>query len=1129
MGLDVDTVRRDYRVHDVAVAYGVALDRNGDEYEACCPFHAEETPSFTVFTGKDGTDRFHCFAGETRVITRNGVRAIRDLAGGVHTVLTRGGVWVDAPFRSFGVQPLMRLSLSRNGVTKDVYATSGHRWFVRAYRREVLTKDLRAGSRLECVLPPLSAERTSPSLAGIQHGYVFGDGTNWRKGTRGYIMGGNRSFMPAYFSGYTIRTYDDRMIVEGLPAGWKEFPETDDKEYLAGFLAGFIAADGHVAKDGTISLAQARREVLERVRDIATLLGIVTYPVTEQVRKGIDGRDSSLFRIHIAASTLPREMILNPELRDRLERSDKKFERHRWNVVSVSESGRVEEVYCAQVDVTHSFALEDFILTGNCFGCGERGDVIDFVMKIKGVNLPEAIRILSGGDAAMPNIAPRANTQARDLYAGIKLAATDEEIEVGKPLRLYNPKRAGHEWEWGKFTPSMVHRYASGMYVLRREMRDGGKETPMVCRVRLASGDECWSRFPFPKPRPLYGLDKLRDGQVILVEGEKCADAMRRATGRNVLSWAGGTQGAKHADWSPLAGRDVILWPDADEPGVTTMRAIGIHIKARANRVRILDVSGAPKGWDVADAIGEGWARERIDGFMRERIRPFDFQDHETTPEVPPERAPEPAAAPVPAKRERVPEHAPVGADGIMSLVGPFSDVAFGSEVFLANEFMMHATHAVGGKIVRADGKFWAYGPTSWREIRDDRLRLAVHGFDAIGVGIKGEPLKLGKRMIDGILHEFGTKVADPLFFDDPSVGVNVRNGTVFVGDDGAVTMSPHNPDDRFRFTIDADFDPSGDLLPPEGTLLHTLLKGAFLDDPDRVDKIGLVSEILGAAAFGLATRVKQPKAFVYLGETANNGKSTIMGLIECLLPKDAVSHLSPASFSDERKIVHLSGKAANTADELSAGAIAGEVFKAAVTGNPVEGRDLFKSAVTFKPLAVHCYTTNVLPRFHGGIDRGLRRRLVVVTFNRVIPDNEIIPDILDRIRNEELGALLRFAIAGAMRLKANGGYTIPPSSAVALNDWLLLDPINEWFEQRIIPAKSEPLEGWYRTSKLFQDFKEWAKDQGYTDRFLPEVNTFGQRLKALPNILVKRRAQGSVAVGVTLRSGWASGDDGPF
>ena len=65
----------------------------------------------------------------------------------------RRRVWVEAPFRSYGVQRLMRLTLTRNGRTKVVHATDEHRWFVpsgalRQQRREKLTKDLQPGDRL---------------------------------------------------------------------------------------------------------------------------------------------------------------------------------------------------------------------------------------------------------------------------------------------------------------------------------------------------------------------------------------------------------------------------------------------------------------------------------------------------------------------------------------------------------------------------------------------------------------------------------------------------------------------------------------------------------------------------------------------------------------------------------------------------------------------------------------------------------------------------------------------------------------------------------------------------------------------------------------------------------------------
>ncbi len=40
------------------VGASLKLQRAGKEWKACCPFHADRSPSFTIF---DGGVRFHCF------------------------------------------------------------------------------------------------------------------------------------------------------------------------------------------------------------------------------------------------------------------------------------------------------------------------------------------------------------------------------------------------------------------------------------------------------------------------------------------------------------------------------------------------------------------------------------------------------------------------------------------------------------------------------------------------------------------------------------------------------------------------------------------------------------------------------------------------------------------------------------------------------------------------------------------------------------------------------------------------------------------------------------------------------------------------------------------------------------
>lgn len=238
------------------------------------------------------------------------------------------------------------------------------------------------------------------------------------------------------------------------------------------------------------------------------------------------------------------------------------------------------------------FTGKDRVERFHCFGCSERGDVLDFVQKIKGVPLPDAIRILGGGMAGA-NVTPRV-VEVRDVYADIVPLDHPGSIDPGERVKLYNPKRAGSEREWGSFVPSLVHPYrrADGSligYVLRHDLPEGRKETPMVMWVRLPNGKECWSRYPFPRPRPLYGLADLDERQVVIVEGEKCRDALVEKSARNVLSWPGGTEGVKHTDWSPLAGRSVVIWPDADKPGVGTMHELAGAIAAINGNVRVLD------------------------------------------------------------------------------------------------------------------------------------------------------------------------------------------------------------------------------------------------------------------------------------------------------------------------------------------------------------------------------------------------------------------------------------------------------------------------------------------------------------------------------------------------------------
>ena len=162
---DIALVRERSKIDEIVGDHLQLKRAGGGSLKGLCPFHDEKSPSFHVTPSRG---LYHCLAGETGVLTEDGVVPIRELAGRTVRVLNGDGGWVEAPFRAYGVQRLMRVKLSRNGRTKVLHATDEHRWFVpsgklRQNRREKLTKHLRPGDQLCSAFP---RERV-PALAAV--------------------------------------------------------------------------------------------------------------------------------------------------------------------------------------------------------------------------------------------------------------------------------------------------------------------------------------------------------------------------------------------------------------------------------------------------------------------------------------------------------------------------------------------------------------------------------------------------------------------------------------------------------------------------------------------------------------------------------------------------------------------------------------------------------------------------------------------------------------------------------------------------------------------------------------------------------------------------------------------------
>jgi putative DNA primase/helicase len=223
----------------------------------------------------------------------------------------------------------------------------------------------------------------------------------------------------------------------------------------------------------------------------------------------------------------------------------------------------------------------------------------------------------------------------------------DDVFEAPPPGQNFSGAHKRH----GAPSATYVYRDAVGevlYYVCRYETADGKQIVPWrwVSRPEALRGKPAgWRARHVPRPRPLYNLHRLAENPsapVLLVEGEKCVEAASRLMRETIVTtWSGGSAHARYADYSPLAGRRVNIWPDADEPGWVAAAQIARILVELECTVGIVDTHGQPPGWDVADAIQEGWTLDQILKWAREHKRPIVKVVPQAKPEPVPEAAPE--------------------------------------------------------------------------------------------------------------------------------------------------------------------------------------------------------------------------------------------------------------------------------------------------------------------------------------------------------------------------------------------------------------------------------------------------------------------------------------------------------
>lgn len=149
-----------------------------------------------------------------------------------------------------------------------------------------------------------------------------------------------------------------------------------------------------------------------------------------------------------------------------------------------------------------------------------------------------------------------------------------------------------------------------------------------------------WVQKSWPENRPLYREQYLKNNTkpILIVEGEKCVKFCEQHPyiKENYLpmTWSGGGYAVSKTNYQHLEDRQIVLWPDNDDPGRYAMHEVAFNLIKKGivkKDIKIVHLNSKllfPVGWDVADPFPKGYC---VEDFLRPGqilVKTYDKNDH---------------------------------------------------------------------------------------------------------------------------------------------------------------------------------------------------------------------------------------------------------------------------------------------------------------------------------------------------------------------------------------------------------------------------------------------------------------------------------------------------------------------
>ena len=253
---------------------------------------------------------------------------------------------------------------------------------------------------------------------------------------------------------------------------------------------------------------------------------------------------------------------------------------------------------------------------------------------------------------------------------------------------------------------------------------------------------------------------------------------------------------------------------------------------------------------------------------------------------------------------------------------------------------------------------------------------------------------------------------------NEVELGVNFQNG--FLNSWGE--LLPHDKDLAQTYVLDFKYRPEA---ATKAYLWEKFLHDTWGDDADYREKVEALRFMMCASITGRGPKFQTA---VLLKGRAGSGKSTILSLLERIMPEDTCSALDPRTWDKSANLSQLEGKLVNIVPDLRAETnIPDDIFKTMVDGFRLHIDPKFRDSYYIFPRATLWIASNhkVQSRDTSG---GFTRRWLIFQFNKPVPKKDMDRDLIKKL-SEEREAIFAWVMEALPQVTTSQNIPHPPSS----------------------------------------------------------------------------------------------------